>query len=155
MGTATLETDIRDSRLAVTLRVWRKLCGTRFAPTRHEITPADFRQMLGRLALVDIVPGETGPARYRYRLMGTRLAAQDALDLTGKRLADLPNTDQRAVVQAAFDAACQTGRPVYREDVRQDGNRRNTYARLLLPLSEDGQTVTGLLLGRVVLIRGS
>mgnify|MGYP006289481385 FL=1 len=153
MGTATLEQDIRDSRLGATLRVWRKLCGTRFAPPRHEIAPADFRQMLGRLALVDIVPGETGPARYRYRLMGTRLAAQDAVDLTSKRLADHPNADQQAVVQAAFDAACQTGRPVYREDVRQDGDRRNTYARLVLPLSDDGQTVTGLLLGRVVLSR--
>lgn len=153
MGIATSETDIRDSRLAATLRVWRMLCGTRFAPTRHDIAPADFRQMLGRLALVDIVSGETGPARYRYRLMGTRLAAQDAVDLTSKRLSDHPNADQRAIVQAAFDAACQTGRPVYREDVRQDGNPRNTYARLVLPLSDDGQTVTGLLLGRVVLSR--
>ncbi|MDZ7714272.1 MAG: PAS domain-containing protein [Rhodovibrio sp.] len=135
------------------MQVWRKLCGTRFAPTRQEIAPAEFRQMLGRLALVDVVAGETGTKRYRYRLMGTRLAAQDAVDLTGKRLSDHPNTDVRPVVQAAFDEAVASGRPVYREDVRQDGNRRHSYARLVLPLSEDGQNVTGLLLGRVVLGR--
>ena len=151
MGSATLEQDIRDSRLGATLRVWRKLCGTRFAPTRHEIQPIDFRQMLGRLALIDIVPGETGPARYRYRLMGTRLAAQDACDLTGKPLSQHPNVEQRPIVQAALDAACDTGRPAYREDDRLDGAKRHTYARLVLPLSEDGQTVTGLLLARVVL----
>ena len=151
MGIATLEHDISDPRLVETLRVWRRLCGTRFAPTRHEIEPVQFRHVLGRLALIDIVPGETGPARYRYRLMGTRLAAQDACDLTGKPLSAHPNAEQRSIEQAAFDAACDTGRPAYREDVRQDGSRRHTYARLVLPLSEDGQTVTGLLLARVVL----
>ena len=153
MGTATLEQNIRDRRLAETLRVWRKLSGTRFAPTRHDIDPADFRQMLGRLALVDILPEESGPACYRYRLMGTRLSAQDACDLTGKRLSDHPKADLQPIVQAAFDAACDTRRPAYREDVRQDGPHRYTYARLVLPLSDDGQTVTGLLLARVVLGR--
>lgn len=151
MGIATLEHDISDPRLVETLRVWRRLCGTRLAPTRHEIEPVQFRHVLGRLALIDIVPAETGPARYRYRLMGTRLAAQDACDLTGKPLSAHPNAEQRPIVQAAFDAAFDTGRPAYREDVRQDGSRRHTYARLVLPLSEDGQTVTGLLLARVVL----
>ncbi|MBK1669750.1 hypothetical protein CKO28_17065 [Rhodovibrio sodomensis] len=153
MGTATLEHDIRDHRLVETLRVWRKLCGTRFAPARHDIEPADFRQMLGRLALIDVVPGASGAARYRYRLMGTRLAAQDACDLTGKPLSEHPDAGQREIVQAAFDAACETRRPAYREDVRQDGARRHTYARLVLPLSDDGATVTGLLLARVVLNR--
>jgi hypothetical protein len=155
MGTATLEDDIRDQRLAETLRVWRKLCGTRFAPTRREIEPTAFRQMLGRLALVDVIPDESGPARYRYRLMGTRLVAQDACDLTGKRLSDHPKADLQPIVQAAFDAACDTRRPAYREDVRQDGAHRYTYARLVLPLSDDGQTVTGLLLARVVLGRAN
>ena len=151
MGIATLEHDISDPRLVETLRVWHRLCGTRFAPKRQEIEPIDFRQMLGRLALIDVVPGETGPARYRYRLMGTRLTAQDACDLTGKPLSAHPNAEQRPIVQAALDAACDTGRPAYREDDRLDGAKRHTYARLVLPLSEDGQTVTGLLLARVVL----
>ncbi len=151
MGTVTSGLDIRTPRLWETLQIWRRLCGSRFAPMRSEIQPADFRPMLGRLALVDVVAGAQGAARYRYRLMGTRLAAEDTCDLTGKPLSHHPMADQQPIVQAAFDAAVETRQPVYREDVRQDAGKRNTYARLVLPLSEDGRTVTGLLLARIIL----
>jgi hypothetical protein len=153
MGIAAIEREINDPRLAEVLRIWRRVCGPRFAPSRREIQPADFRQMLGRLAIVDVLPDGTGEARYRYRLMGTRLAAQDAFDLTGKPLSQHPMADQRPIIQAAFDAALARRAPVYREDARQDGHRRHIYARLVLPLSEDAESVTGFLLGRVVVGR--
>ena len=151
MGIVTTELEIRAPKLAETLQIWQRLCGSRFAPRRSEIQPADFRPMLGRLALVDVVSGAQGAARYRYRLMGTRLAAQDACDLTGKPLSHHPMADQQPIVQAAFDAAVETRQPVYRENVRQDADKRNIYARLVLPLSDDGRTVTGLLLARSIL----
>lgn len=153
MNTAAIEQAIRAPRLAETLRVWRRLCGTRIAPTRREIQPADFRRILSRLALVEILPETQGADRYRYRLMGTRLAGQDACDLTGRTLSAHPWADQRAIVHAAFEQVRATGQPVYREDVRRDGDAQYIYARLVLPLSEDGETVTHLLLARVVLGR--
>ncbi|MBK1698912.1 PAS domain-containing protein [Rhodovibrio salinarum] len=153
MNTTDVEAFIRDERLAQTLRVWRSLCGNRFAPRRDEIQPFDFRQMLGRLALVDVLEGKSGDARYRYRLMGTQLVAQDTIDLTGKTLCAYPIAEQRLIVRANFDQVLETRKPVYREDTRQDGARNNTYARLVLPLSEDGENVTGLMVGRVVLRR--
>lgn len=153
MVSAPAEQEIRDRRLAEVLRIWRRLCGSRFAPSRREIEPLDFRPMLGRLAVIDVLPDRGGEARYRYRLMGTRLAAEDAFDLTGKQLCEHPRTEQRPIVRAALDAAVESARPVYREDDRQDGARCNTYARLVLPLSDDSRTVTGLLLGRVIVSR--
>jgi hypothetical protein len=43
----------------------------------------------------------------------------------------------------------RTAAPVYRERVRHVRGGPNRHARLVLPLSDDGQTVTGLLLARV------
>jgi len=149
MGTEMIDGVIQDARLARTLRTWRGLCAERFAPSRADIRPNDFRTMLGRIALIDVVAGEVGDARYRYRLMGTQLAAQDAFDMTGKPLSQHPLPQQREIVRAAFDEVVATGQPVYREDDGGSTSRPFSYARLVLPLSEDGTSVTGLMVARV------
>jgi hypothetical protein len=147
----TIARAIRVPLLVEALQTWRRLCGDRFAPTRPEIRPTEFRRLLGRLALIEVRPDQVGDARYYYRLMGTRLAVHDACDLTGKPLSAHPRAEQRAVVRAALDAAVATRGPVYREDPLPAGGKRRTHARLVLPLSNDGATVTHLLLARVLL----
>jgi hypothetical protein len=49
-------------------------------PSRSEIDPVDVRELLPNLMMVDVI-GE--PARFRYRLVGTRVMQYTGFDFTG------------------------------------------------------------------------
>lgn len=141
---------LSDARLHRLYRYWTDLRGERRAPPRRAIDPMQLRFLLGYLAIA--VPATTpeGPT-WHYRLMGTRLAEQDGVDLTGKTLDAYPFPDQREIVRAHYDRAAAEARPIYAEVRQRERGRVFEYGRLVLPLSDDGHLVDGLLIARIFL----
>ncbi len=153
MGPAGKIVDITDPSLRRLHAYWRDLRGDRFAPPRAAIDPLELRFILGNLAIVE-VREENGRRVYHCRLMGTRLADQDGFDLTGKPLESYPFPEQREVARDQFDAVVRDRQPAYREVRSTESGKLFRFGRLVLPLSDDGERVDGLLIGRIFLEPG-
>lgn len=140
-----------DSEIAATGLVlkleeyWRSVRQGRAMPARRDIDPAGMRRLLPNVFLIDVIGR---PARFRWRLAGTRIGDLEQGEHTGKWLED---TIRHA--QDPFLSFCrltvEQRRPTCHAALRADldgGNR--PLVRSLLPLSEDGMQVD-MLLGAV------
>ncbi len=125
-------------------RYWLGLRGARALPARRDLDPlALSAPILPRLWIVDC---EAGGTCFRFRLAGEEINATFGFPVRGLTLADAFPDRLRASVQARFEriareaCGCHCVGTVYVE------NERNGHGeRLILPLSEDGRSVTQLL----------
>jgi hypothetical protein len=138
---------IGDPRLVELYNYWNERRGERFAPRRGDIHPTDIPRLLPYLLLTDILPGP----RYRYRLVGTEVERVFGTPMTGRSIDELMRGEYLDFIAGLYRTIVSCRAPVYSE---------NTYAneafrthRLMLPLSEDGETVTMVLTGQVFLRR--
>ncbi len=126
---------------------WDRVRGDAFAPPRASIDPADIVTILPRVMLADV--GEAGPdgeRAFRYRLCGTGICDAHGYDLTHWTPKDLlPPAYGRLVESHYRDALARRG-PIAHVIALQTNSKSRSYARLILPLSEDGEAVTMLML---------
>ena len=137
---------ITSERLKSLFAYWTRLRGGRFAPPRSELKPAQMREQLGWLWLMDVVDGGHD---FRFRMGGDRV-----IQFFGRRLA---GTTLRALQPASpafygrfFDLvslATNNGKPVLGGPTQTAYEPRAflEVEALILPLSDDGKMVTGLL----------
>jgi hypothetical protein len=79
----TLNWDCRSEQPAI-VRVrdyWRSKRHGRLMPSRHDIMPAEIRDILPILQIYDVIHGGTA---YRVRLLGTKIASAFGSDPTGQ-----------------------------------------------------------------------
>ena len=121
-------------------------------PGRADVDPAELRQLLPRLALIDVLRGDQGPA-FRYRLTGTEIVSRAGRDPTGKRFEELYSGDYLKTANETYRQVVETGRPHTSDRVYPlvPGREYMRYDRLLLPLAGDGVTVDMVMLLIVVL----
>lgn len=137
--------EIRSAPLRALYDYWLLRRGPRRMPSRKLMDPLDIPQLLSGLILLDVEP-ET--RRMRCRLVGTRVVDVYGADYTGKYLDEIEFGDQRENVLADYGSAVQTGQPNVRE--RFFYNSRGVHfrmERLILPLSDDDQSVTMVMSG--------
>jgi hypothetical protein len=134
---------IGDARLVELYRYWDARRSERMAPCRGDIKPTDIPRLLPFLLLADVLPGP----RYRYRLVGTEVERVFGAAMTGRCIDELMRGEYLDFIASLYKAVVDRRTPVYSE---------NTYAndafrtqRLMLPLSEDGESVTMVLAGQV------
>jgi hypothetical protein len=120
---------------------WERKRGARRMPARADIDPADLKRILPNITLARI---DRESRRVRYTLVGTRCVAHAAMDYTNHYLDELDfgcdfDTDWHAV----YGALCRERRPILGivKTALKDG-RSCDLAEVLLPLSDDGETVT-------------
>lgn len=102
-----------DSPLVAALAAyWEARRDGRPFPSRGEIDPLDIPALLPDLVLLDVLPP---PNSYRVRLFGTRLAAANSADLTGRLLEDCGLGEGYAGFRAELDRACDSQGPVFFE----------------------------------------
>ena len=140
---------IGDPRLQEAYDYWRHKAASRGMPSRLDIDPTEMPRLLPHLMLVDVMPAR----QYRYRLIGTEIAAAQGLNATGRYVHEmLKDDDYRAYVLDLYDAIVRERRAIYTESIflsaRQGATERNTK-RLMLPLSSDGETVNMVLVVQV------
>lgn len=110
-------------------------------PARADIDPADLKRILPCVILSRI---ERNPWRVRYTLVGTRCVANAGMDFTNRYLDEIDfscdfDTDWTDV----YRTLCVERRPIMGlvKTSARDGKMCD-LASVLLPLSDDGETVT-------------
>src|SRR4051812_11525552 len=134
--------EVSDPGLLQLIAYWEGKRGERFAPPRRSIDACDLLPVLGDIAIMDVLQD---PLRFRYRLHGTRLVMRGHVELTGRTTDDLPEPLFRQAVRELFTEVCETRRPWTGCGNRVLAAGVGGFEVGVLPLSEDGETVTMLL----------
>ena len=121
---------------------WEAQRRTAFAPSRHDIDPSALKADLPHLFMLDVL---RNGADYRYRLIGTEVAAFSGRDVTGKTFSELYGSQPQVLEQvlAVFAKVLSTRRPVYaRGQVFWLADRKyREFEGGYFPLSRDGANV--------------
>ncbi|MGJ3260259.1 MAG: PAS domain-containing protein [Rhodospirillales bacterium] len=125
------------------LSYWERQRGDAFAPAWRDFDLMEVPlHMLSACMVVDVPPGD-GPLRYRF--FGSAIAASHGFELTGKTSDDIQSERLRHHVINQYRTIVDGRRPrlftseIY---VKQGVPKRDLLLRL--PLSDDGETVTGV-----------
>jgi hypothetical protein len=120
---------------------WERKRGARRMPARGDIDPADLKRILPSIILARM---ERESRRVRFTLVGTRCVAHAAMDYTNHYLDEIDfscdfDTDWHEV----YRVLARERRPIFGivKTFLKD-SRVCELAELLLPLSDDGETVT-------------
>lgn len=146
--------EIEDARLRELVAYWEGKRSGRTMPARRDIEPADFRELMGRILLLDVL---RDPLRFRFRLVGTLLVEAIGFDPTGRMTTEAGPRDYLEEVEAHYRLAVARRAPVYHRiifdwvstELGMAETLQRDYVRLLLPLAEDGETVDMILAASV------
>ncbi|MCW0233374.1 MAG: PAS domain-containing protein [Ferrovibrio sp.] len=129
---------------------WAGKRAGRALPDRADIDPIEMKPWLGNLMLVE--RKEDGD--YLYRLYGSTFVNQFKVDMTGKRVNELP-AQQADLLRSEYDAVVHSGIPMSRRytatfdytsrDKRSTWQVERSWERLALPLTAGGPEVKMLL----------
>lgn len=137
MNFAPFRDTIDDPDLAALFEYWAGRCGDRPMPCRADINPKDIVSVIPLVFITDIFR----PLRFRFRLVGTAICNRWHEDLTGRWLDELRFDGELEAVLEQYGSVARTGIPrIDKEEFVNEETRYFHYQRLLLPLSEDGQT---------------
>ena len=135
--------DLHDERLRRLYLYWQEKRGARGMPSRNDIDPVDLPFCLGYLCLVDVEHSD--PMRFRFRVDGSNCVNISGIEMTGRYVDEIPQSDYRTVMETAYRQLALTKAPYfYADDEVWDGRRYRTEG-ILLPLSPDDQTVNMLI----------
>lgn len=145
----TLKTDkfaqsVTSERLREVYGVWKELAAGRIGHTRAELTPAKLRRATAWTFTVEVIDGGKD-FRIGFRgdkviqFMGEKCAAPSLAGLRGSHFFDMADALFRQCVQSAKPLLSGPRRTQYK------GKEHLEREVLLLPLSEDGVNVTGIL----------
>lgn len=124
-------------------RYWDGKRAGRRMPRRADIDPAELVPFLPTLMIVDVVADER---RFIYRLVGTREVDARGKDPTGHPVGEAFHGSSRERVLANYDRVKASGRPqIDISAVITTKDRLDDSHVIFLPLSEDGQSVTQIL----------
>lgn len=110
-------------------------------PSRRDIDPTELgARLLPNVQLTEVIDGGL---RFRYRLAGTGIVEAFGTEFTNKYVDELLSGERRAFVHSFYRAVCEKRCPIF---VRSRYNNHRdvglTANRLLMPLSQDDETVT-------------
>lgn len=120
---------------------WQRTRGERLMPARADIDPVELKRILPCVILSKI---EQNPWRVRYTLVGTRCVANAGMDFTNRYLDEIDfGCDFDTNWPDVYRTICNERRPVMGlvNTSLKDG-RVCELVEVLLPLSDDGETVT-------------
>jgi hypothetical protein len=134
---------LTSEKLRLTYEVWQDLRGDRIGPKRDEIAPARLRAVLSSAYTIDVVDGGKD---FRFRFAGERI-----IQFMGRRYAGTLLSEKHGSVffdnmARMFTRCVTTIQPVSAGPVQASlqGKEFLEIEALVLPLSDDGLTVTGL-----------
>ncbi len=137
--------EIESENLRHIYLIWKTKCGADSLPSRDDIDPVEFGKALRNVFLIDIKSSEP---KLLLRVMGTAFEDQYGENISGRFLEELDFGDSRNEILQTYEQLIETKAPVYLsgEYEKTDG-RLMRFERITLPLSDDGEQVTGVLGG--------
>jgi len=140
-----LRSELRHPRLRRFYDYWQgKRQGDRL-PGRQHIDPLEIPDLLPHISILDVV-GAGDAVRFRFRLVGTANVRIAGREYTGAFIDDVFEREDAARLHAAYRDIVERREPHYwvtQAAVR--GNPPVNYARLMVPLATDGETVDMLM----------
>jgi hypothetical protein len=125
-----------DDYHASLLALWRDKAGGSALPKRSAFTPRDLKDVLRNIVIFERV--ESGPSRYRWRLVGTNLTSM-AGDNTGKMFDETLPPEHVARWTDCGDLILEGGQPLrFIGRVHLKGREYLNAENLFVPLSNDG-----------------
>ncbi len=122
--------------------IWDRARRGRRFPTKSDLDPCTFPDLLGDTMLIDVLDGGLD---FRFRLVGTRIVENMDCNVTGKRFGPLCG-DGAGEFVGFLDALCRetldARRPIYAAGVfvTELGVERGCR-RIMCPCSSDGETI--------------
>ena len=134
-----------DPILGAAYDYWQTKRGERVMPGRRDIDPVEMpRRLLPNLQITEVVDGGM---RFRYRLTGTAVVEAYGAPLTGLFYDQLFSGERLRRIEANLRRVCGEKQPVL--VCNQYHSSRDVEllcARVILPLSDDGSTVSQFLM---------
>jgi hypothetical protein len=146
-GGTYVDFSVETPNLAKLCDYWSEKAGNRPMPSRRDLDPIiEVPELIPGIFLVDI---ESDPPGFRYRVVGTEVADRYGKDFTGKRLDEVDFGDTHDTIRRDYEEAVRSGKPAYSrlQFEVETTNKLLLYERIVLPLSDDGETVNMLLCG--------
>jgi len=130
------------SRLIAELEgYWETLRGDRPMPRRDEVDPVDLARWLPYISIMEL---HYEPFRVRYRVVGTEVARINGEDFSNRWLEETgwpPSAIE--LNRLLYVKVAESGQPLYGLSTISFGGREDcVFEWVLLPLSNDGRTVT-------------
>lgn len=140
-----VELDIDTRRypeIARALAYWRAKRGERLLPSRADIDPLDLSVDLPRVMMAEV---SHDPLEFRYRVAGTGTFRVHGEELTGKHARDLQPPEFGALIHGHYCECVARRAPMLHLIQLNTGDVATSYARIILPLSSDGQAIDRLM----------
>jgi hypothetical protein len=134
-----------DATISAVYRLWEERRGGRAAPSPTDMDVFALpRSAVSHVVTVDVIDGG---ARFRFRVIGSRVVIASGTDFTGRYVDEALSGWMRDTVVEQYRAVVSACRPGYAmAEFGRDGWQPTKNRRLALPLSSDGETVDRLLL---------
>lgn len=133
-------------RHAFLQRYWHERRGGRELPLSTTIDPIDLAPVLGYVMLMQPLDGGQD---FRYRLYGTVIAQYSGLELTGRRVSDVPLPLVGLYFLATYRAAYLARRPLFAHHRTHHDIQVAEWTRLILPFADASGAVDRLLVANV------
>jgi len=136
----SLRNDFRnDPILESAYEYWRSKCGTRAMPRRRDLDPTEIPRLLPHIQLTELLEGGS---RIRCRLAGTAIVDAYGSELAGKYFDEVFSGERLHFIAVNYRLMCDEKRPVFVLNRYQSSRDVELICtRLIMPLSEDGETV--------------
>ena len=125
------------------LHHWRDLCGERRFPSFDDVDPGQIPDMWPSCFVLDALGHQDDPI---FRLVGDDIAKQARAGLVSLRISGIPKDTLIDHATSYLDEVMSKEVPISRggQFVREDGVNI-LYRSILLPMSDDGETISGIL----------
>lgn len=129
-----LRSNLRGREQLAVLDYWCERRGSRRMPARADLDPLALARLMPNIMLVETA--DTDCARYRYRLVGTRVVQATGEDRTGRHFAEVAFFRQHPEELQRYAAVAVSRRPVFTLEPFTNQAHGTTYdaERLMLPL---------------------
>lgn len=124
---------------------WRARLRGRLMPARRDFDILDLKYIIGDLQLLQV---ERNPLRFRFRVHATNATARIGFDLTGRTVDDYPDPGYRRMVHNLYAGVVEARKPRRVLQARYElPTAILRWEGVILPLSDDGETVNMLMVG--------
>jgi len=135
------------AELRALLTYWMSLRDGNRLPRQSDFDALSVPSVLGFIMLIDVL--NNGEDFY-YRVYGTWIARGTGFDLTGKRVSSMPTAAcHAAYFMACYRAVVNKRLPLLAYDQPLPGDPIRQWARLILPLVNQDDSVSRLLVGNI------
>ena len=138
--------DLTNQTLSFLSSYWLERCRNGALPPSREIDALELGPALGYVMLLEPVDGGSD---FLYRVYGSRIVDYSRIEMTGRRVWDIPSPMVAAYFVATYRAVCRRREPLFSFHRARLEQFYAHWERLILPFVDEDGVVDRLLVGNV------